>query len=288
MYSIALVNTSESPCPGTHNAACMEFLEGWRDFGYVVSEAKTLDDCVGKNVLLLSNHAINWDYLQQMNQLNPDAVYILWFYFDHIHKIPFRKYILTGEHYVHPPTLPAHKYWYDIAMSVKNYVPFMLRANISSAHIGNVEHTPVRNGCFMGSGYKHDWVAGLSNVLYHDVSAGLLSYPEREAIYRTSRVAFGFHSDSNIVNNHVTQRVFEGMAAGCVVISDNPATVDLTGGIVIYARTKEDFLNAYNNVLNDPELCERKRDAGFAWARAHGTNRYAAQQFLTKINELWS
>jgi hypothetical protein len=288
MYSIALVNTPESPCPGTHNAACNEFMEGWRDFGYAVSEAHNLDECVGKTVLLLSSHAIDWNYLRRMNDVNPDAVYILWFYFDHIDKIPFRKYILTGEHYVHPPALPAHKHWYDIAMSAHNYVPFMLRANIAPSHIGTIGHQAVWNGCFMGSGYKHHWVYGLSNTLYHDIgTAGLLSYPEREAIYRTSLIAFGFHSDANVVNNHVTQRVFEGLAAGCVVISDNPAAADLTGGIVMYARNKEEFLTTYNNVMNDHELCTRKRNEGHEWARLYGTNRYAAQQFITKIDELW-
>lgn len=285
--SIALVNTPESPCPWTHNAACNEFIAGWQDFGYTASEARRLDECVDKSVLLLSCHAIDWNYLKKMNDANPDAVYILWFYFDHIDKIPFRKYVLTGEHYVHPPTLPAHKHWYDIAMSVPNYVPLMLRANISPSVIGMTPNMPVWNGCFMGSGYKHDWVYGLPNVLYHDVSAGLLSYAEREGVFRTSRVAFGFHSDGNIANNHITQRVFEGLAAGCVVISDNPAATDLTGGIVIYVSNKEEFLIAYNNVLNDDELCARKRSEGFAWARAYGTNRYAAQQFLTKISELW-
>lgn len=36
MKTIALVNTNECPCPGTHNRACLEFLEGFIDFGYNV------------------------------------------------------------------------------------------------------------------------------------------------------------------------------------------------------------------------------------------------------------
>jgi hypothetical protein len=287
MYSIALVNTAESPCPGTHNAACMEFLEGWRDSGYDVSEAKTLEDCVNKSVLLLSNHNIDWNYLQQMNHLNPDAVYILWFYFDHIDKIPFRKYILTGEHYIHPPTLAAHKHWYDIACSVNNYVPLMLRANESPAMIGMHQKHTVWNGCFMGSGYKYDWVAGLSNTFYHSVCNGLLSYNERRAIHATSHIAFGFHSDGNIANGHVTQRVFEGLAAGCVVISDNPAAADLTGGIVVYAKNKTEFLSHYDYYLGNELARLEKMRAGLDWAQLYGTNRFAAQQFIDKMQELW-
>ncbi len=287
MYSIALVNTPESPCPGTHNAACMEFLEGWRDFGYAVSEARSLDDIFGKSVLLLSNHNIDWNYLQRMNELNPDAVYILWFYFDHIHKIPFRKYILTSEHYVHPPTLPVYLPWYAIASSVNNYVPLMLRANESPTAIGAYEKQPVWNGCFMGSGYKRDWVAGLPNIFYHDVCNGLLSYNERRAIHATSHIAFGFHSDPNIANNHVTQRVFEGLAAGCVVISDNPAAEDLTGGIVVYAKNKSEFLRLYEYYLGNADAREEKKLQGYEWARACGTNRYSALQFINKIQDLW-
>jgi hypothetical protein len=288
MYSIALVNTPESPCPWTHNAACMEFLDGWRDFGYTVSEAKSLDDCVGKSVLLLSNHGIDWNYLQRMNELNPDAVYILWFYFEHIDKIPFRKFILTGEHYVHPPTLHTHIPLYDISRSVKNYVPLMLRANDSPAAIGLYEKRPIWNGCFMGSGYKRDWVYDLPNIFYHDVSNGLLSYDERRAIYLTSSIAFGFHSNENIANNHVTQRVFEGLAAGCVVISDNPAAADLTDGIVVYAKNKEEFLLFYEYYLRDTEAREQKIREGYAWTQMYGTNRYAARQFIDKMQELWA
>jgi len=265
----------------------MEFLDGWRDFGYAVSEARSLDECVGKTVLLLSSHAIDWDYLRRMNDVNPDAVYILWFYFDHIDKIPFRKYILTGEHYIHPPTLTAHKHWYDIACSVKNYVPFMLRANDAPASIGYHEKQIVRDGCFMGSGYKRDWVYGLPNVLYHDVCNGLLSYNERRAIHLTSKIALGFHSNENIANSHVTQRVFEGLAAGCVVISDNPAAADLTGGIVVYAKTKEAFLELYDFYLRNADARIQKIHDGYTWVRAYGTNRYAAQQFMDKIAELW-
>ncbi len=288
MSSIALVNTPESPCPWTHNAACKEFLEGWRDFGYAVSEARSLDDCVGKSVLLLSNHNIDWNYLRRMNELNPDAVYILWCYFNQVDNIPFRKYILTGEHYVHPPTLSTHIPAYTIACSVNNYVPLMLRANESPATIGTQEKERVRNGCFMGSGYKRYWVAGLPNTLYHDVRGGhLLSYDTRRDIHMSSHIAFGFHADANIANNHVTQRVFEGLAAGCVVISDNPAATDLTGGIVVYAKDKATFLKLYDFYLHNVEAREQKKREGYEWARMYGTNRYVAEQFIKKMNELW-
>lgn len=46
--------------------------------------------------------------------------------------------------------------------------------------------------------------------------------------------------------NHVTQRIFEGMAYGCVVISTSPAARDMTNGIVEYVATKEEFMEKYN------------------------------------------
>jgi spore maturation protein CgeB len=107
-----------------------------------------------------------------------------------------------------------------------------------------------------------------------------LSYDIRRKVYLSSKIAFGFHHDNNILNSHVTQRVFEALCYGCVVLSDNSAATDITDGIVVYVKDKRDFIEKYIYYLSNPEECEKKRIAGYEWAKKFGTNRYAAKLFL--------
>lgn len=289
MKTIALVNTPQSPCPWTHNAACMEFIQGFRDFGYEPSDATSLEDCVGKDILLLSDHNVNFDYLHTMNQLNPTAVYLLWFYFDHIEKLPFQTYILTGEQYYSPPTLPSHLRIYNIAIQKKNYQPLLLRTNEMPDKIGTYPKNIRYDGCFIGTPYKPEWGTAVPNSVYHNIAkSGLLTSEQRREMYLSSKICFGFHHPNNIANSHVTQRVFEGLAYGCVVISDNPAARDITDGIVEYAPDFKTFQKLFDYYCNHPTEAEKKRVAGYAWAKQYGTNRYAAKLFLDKIAELWA
>jgi hypothetical protein len=287
MAVISLLNSPECPCPGTHYAACMEFIEGFTEFGFAMKESNSIEECKGINIILLSNHKINIEYLKRLNSVNPTAVYILWYYHNVFHEIPFKYFILTGEHFIYPPKIPEHIEYHRLNESISNFIPLYLRANEAPKNIGLYQRGEVYNGCFMGSGYKYDWSNVCSNVFYHDISRGLLDYKARRDIYLQSTIAFGFHNDNNIVNSHVTQRVFEGLTYGCVVISDNKAATDYTGGIVEYASCRDELREKVSYVLNDPEVLIVKQEQGYEWAKKFGTNRFSAKAFLDKIYELW-
>jgi hypothetical protein len=287
MKTIALVNIPECPCPGTHHAACTEFIEGFRDYGYQPFVATELKKCNDADILLLSSHRIDLSFLNRLNEINPNAVYILWYYHNVLDKIPFKKFILTGEYFHKTPRTTEHIAYDRINKSIDNFVPFMLRANEDPALIGTYKKTNELNGCFMGTAYKYKWVDSLSNIIYHDINVnGLLSYNDRRNIHLKSKIAFGFSSDGNVLNYHPTQRIFEGLAYGCVVISDNEAARDVTNGIVEYAGTKEEFLEKYNYYLSNPEECRKKELAAYEWSKEYGTNRYAAFLFLEKMKKL--
>lgn len=278
-----LLNTPESPCPGTHYAACTEFLEGFSDYGYIPGVATSIEDISGAEYILLSSHKISIEYLERLNIVSPNSIYLLWFYFDYISKIPFKRYILTGEYWHHPPKSQNHFRWYTMIPTLPHYVPFLLRANESPDMIGTYPRNEIYNGCFMGTPYKPEWVSGLSNVLYHNINQhGLLPYSRRRDIYLSSKIAFGFHSLDNILNSHVTQRIFEALCYGCIVLSDNPVAEELTNGIVVYVSNKEDLIDKYNYYLSHPDDCETKRMRGYIWAKQFGTNRYAVKLFLDR------
>jgi hypothetical protein len=284
MPTVVLVNTPESPCPGTHHAATWECIQGFRPLGYDVKEANSLLDCANADVLFLSNHRIDLAFLHSLHALNPLGLYILWSFQDYADRIPFTRYILVGEHYVDPPTLPGHCAAYAILRKTGRYMPLYLRANEDPALIGTIPRDMgpyTYMGCFMGSGYKQDWVRDLPDVYYHNVAhKGLLTFEERRAIYCKSLFAFGFHSPENVANNHVTQRVFEGLTYGCIVLSDNPAAAKLTGGIVEYVANRAALIDRMAYYVWNPETVQKKREAGYEWAKQYGTNRWVAQELL--------
>jgi hypothetical protein len=287
--SICLLNSKECPCPGTHYAACTEFIEGFQEFGFTTTVATCVNECKGKSVILLSSHEINIAYLNILNTANPDAIYILWYYHSVYDSIPFKYFILTGEHFFQSPKCASHIPYHTLNISISNFVPLLLRVNESPELIGKYSKDRIYDGCFMGTPYKQHWVYNKQNIVYHNISTnGLLSYTQRREIYLQSKIAFGFHNDGNILNSHVTQRVFEGLAYGCVVISDNKAASDMTDGIVEYAENKEQFDTIFQNMLNNSELINKKRELGYEWVKKYGTNRYAASLFLIKIKELWN
>ncbi len=289
--SIALVNTPECPCPWTHGAACREFLQGWEDHGFTVHEATSPQECNNHTWLLLSNHKVDWTFLDALATTNPNTIFILWCYHAHLDRIPFKKWILTGEQYVDPPTLKGHQDAHAKALAIPNYHPLWLRANEAPDRVGTYERPqqPTYLAYFAGSGYKRDWVHGIPNVLYHDVgSQGLLTDTQRRILALQSLFALGFHSPENVANHHVTQRVFEGLAYGCIVLSDNPAAAKLTGGIVEYVGSREALLERIGHFLANPAAMAAKRTQGYEWVREHGTNRAAVKAFLKKARELWA
>jgi len=284
---VILVNTPECPCLYTHYHACMEFIAGFE--ADQMSSANTLEECAEADILVLSSHKIDLEFLNRLNTVNPDGVYILWYYHSVLQNIPFRKFILTSEYYHKEPRRQENKPLHAINMSIPNYVPLMLRANESPDMIGKYNKTYELDGCFMGTPYKQGWVARLPNIVYHDIQrSGCLPYNARRDIYLKSKIAFGFSDDGNILNYHPTQRIFEGMAYGCVVLSDNEAAEDLTGGIVVYTPTYQDFIDKYNYYLSHPEECRIKEKQGYEWVKQFGTNRYAAKLFLDKISTIFA
>lgn len=288
----ALVDAAECPCPWTHGAACGEFLEGFTAFGFQTRVVRSLAECVGCDILLLSNHRIDWVFLDALAAACPNTLFILWAYHPHVARIPFKHWILTGEHYWRPPTLQTHLPSHRIAESLPNFVPLRLRVNEAPERVGTWARPaePRHLACFMGTPYKCGWaesVRDLGAVFYHSIYNGFLTNEQRRDVHLNSVFGLGFHSDENVANNHVTQRVFEAMAYGCVVLTDNPAAEEMTGGIAVLVRSPAELKERMEWFLARPDELAAKREAGYVWIRAFGTNRYAAGEFMRRAEELW-
>ena len=294
---IFLMNSPELPTPGTHMFTTRKFLSGFTYYGYEVIVVNKLDDIINGSIVLLSNHGIDQssvskkigiDALNYLSRSFPDTIYLCWFYHKHYDSIPFKKFIITGEHFRMKPLLQSHIPFWDIQEKINNYVPLTFASALFPDNIGFHKRTEKLNGCFMGTAYKYHWVSNLENIAYLPGICNGRELKEEDRIntFLSSKIAFGFHHDNNVSNNVVVERVFEGMAYGCVVISDSPAAGIITDGIVQVAKDKSEFLDIYNRLLkNDAERLELQKK-GYLWVKNNGLYIHTVNNFLKKIDEL--
>jgi hypothetical protein len=290
MNNFYLMNSPELPTPGTHYYTISKFSNGFKKHGYNVIEANTLDSLTDSSIVILSDHGITPNKERGLQILNyladkfPNTIFICWFYHKYYNEIPFKKFIITGEHFHKKPVLNNHVFCWDLQNRITNYVPLTFSSSLFPENVGNLERNEKLNGCFIGTTYKPDWVHGLNNIVY--ITGNQLPEHERINIFLSSKIAFGFHAGDNVLNNVVVERVFEGMAFGCVVISDNPVAAEITDNIVQVCSSKEDFLNIYNRLLNNHEERTQLQKRGYEWIKENGLYTHVAEKFLNKMNEL--
>jgi hypothetical protein len=168
-------------------------------------------------------------------------------------------------------------------------VPLLLRAKEAPERIGSYPRPPAqRDYCFMGGGYKKNWLPPPSfslTGLYHEVTNhNFLSYEDRRDIYLTTRFSLAFQSDENIRTGHLSQRVFEGLAYGCIVFCENPLAEQYTRGAVLTIQSPEDLWAKMKEWKEAPEdKIREQQERGYEWSRRFGTNRTSMALLWTRI-----
>lgn len=297
LKKIFLMNSPELPTPGTHLCTTNKFLSGFKYYDYEITHASNLDDIENGSIVLLSNHGLEHPYvsseigfnaIKYLSERYPDCVYLCWFYHKFYDSLPFKKFILTGEHFREKPYVKLHIERWNLQQKINNYVPFTFASPLLPQEIGSFQRNETINGCFMGTAYKYDWVSNLPNIVYlcGMTHGNNIKEDDRINIFLSSKIAFGFHHDDNVMNNVIVERVFEGMAYGCVVISDSPEAGKITNGIVQVATNKNEFLEIYHKLLNNHELCQELQQKGYEWVKQNGLYVHTVKKFLDKIDEL--
>jgi glycosyltransferase involved in cell wall biosynthesis len=188
-----------------------------------------------------------------------------------------------------PTYYPELLHEYNNYAKLHDYCPFKFRANEDINLVGTYERNIQRDYCYMGFYYRREWVPFELNGMYR-VSEwkDYLPYEERKKIYLSSIFALGFHADAAIDCGSISQRVFEGMAYGCIVLSDNPIAEKITDGIVVTVTSKEDVLQKINYYKENPELISEKQQKGYEWVKKYGTNRESVKTILNRIKEVYN
>ena len=267
-----------------------EFAGAFQDYGCNIKIVKSINDLEDGGIIFLDNSAgryiENKDIYNNMANKCPNSIFICWYWEKKPYFNPFNKTIYTGEFNINNFYVDKERIEY---FNLNNFVPLKLRANESPEMIGKYKKNIVRDYCFMGSGYKKDWIPHNLTGIYHEVyKNNYIPYDKRREIYLSSTFALAFQSNDNIKNGHLSQRIFEGLAYGCIVLCENKLASDFTDGIVVYIKSKEDLLEKILFYKNNPKLIEKKIQKGYEWVKKFGTNRYSALFFLDKIKELYN
>lgn len=288
------LNTPEISSPGNFIFTAQKFLNGFKHNNVAVSEINTLDDIEKYNdhqtCIFLSNHCSKQKKLLfELGSKLSDCVFICFhfnFELDLRSNMPFKKYIITGEFYQKTPlSSTMHIDAHNFTLNCKNWVPFLFASSANPKSVGNLKRKDLYDSVFIGASYKTDWVNKLKKCFTH-ISPPFLSENDRVQAYLSSRVCLGFHSDGNILNSCITERILEGLSYGCAVLSDNPSASEFTGGIVEYVSSFTDVLNFIEKCKDDKFFHQKQRD-GYKFSKQKGLYYHQAKIFLQKIRELY-
>lgn len=270
-----------------------ELATAFLDFDCNIVVVKSVQDMQDGGIAFVDNslYVENQQIYTEIGRKCPNTVFIAW-YWEQTDLTPFKKIIYTGENWlIEPKHSVQMQNRYMNYMKHYKFVPLLLRASDHPDKIGTYQRNVQRDYCYMGSPYKQDWLpnSDLYSGLYH---AGhwdcYLSYDQRREIYLGSTFAFAFQSDANIETGHLSQRIFEGLAYGCVVLCENKLASELTEGAVVYIKDKIDLVDKMKLFMENKDLIAAKQQQGYDWIKKFGTNRYSVDLMLLKIKEIYN
>lgn len=275
----------------------IEFADALKvDSNWEIKTIERLQDLKDEGIILMGNDfgpkdKVRYDIINYLSKFTK-GIFIVWYWkhnlphYDTPERELLQKVIHTSEEKLCP--ILEHKDIFNYYNSLPNYVPLLLRANEPIEQIGKNERIDKRMYCFMGSSYGMHMIPTKYDGLYHraDVN-GFLDYETRKQIYLTSIFALGYHGEEPITQKSISQRIFEGLAYGCIVLTNSQYAVEYTDNICIYVNSLQDVEREIEYYYNNIEKRKEKQELGYEWMRKNrGTNRVAWKLFFDKIEEL--
>jgi hypothetical protein len=301
MRRVILLNTSEFPCPGSHLLHTRKFLSSFAYHGFDLIEVRTTDQLIGCNpkfsdIVYVSDHGLagldqlSEPQLRSLEVLQRSGVFpIFWYWFKHVDLLKefFRdRWILTGEHFLADTVLDSHRSAKEIFDSCEQYVPLSFAAAILPDEVGNNKRIEKYRAFFVGHRYKrllNFQLKMMRNDIKVIYTPPFIDESERIDLFSSSRTALGWHSAGNIGNGVVVERVFEGLAFGNFVVSDNPYAERITDGIVKFANSLHEVLELVDRATKDQTYFETNQQKGLLFAREKGNYTSVSKKFIDRI-----
>lgn len=278
MKRIVILDCPEIECPPVLRIVFQELSTGFSRRGFPVTVCTRISELTSNDIVFMGDFFHCEDPEGLLYAQAPDAIYIGWYWHTiRITRLP--NFIYTHENaLVHDDRVKQ--------MTGRVRCPLPLRASEDPLLVGTFPRTNLYDYCSIGPwAYSRDLRPTKFNGYVHDNYGveNFLDYPSRKRIYLASKLALAFQSGWNIEYQHVSQRIYEALAYGCVTFSNSKPASDQTDGIVVHVTSKEDLEAKMEYYLQHPEEAEAKRQKGYAFVRSYGTNAFTVDLLLHTI-----
>jgi len=286
---LLVLDCPEIRCPPVLLLVFKEALEALERRGYRLRMIDSIGDITENALVFMGNFVKVEDPGSLLRKQSDKAIYFGWYWQQW--DTEGLQFIYMYENVLSPTLLPDKVEVLKFMNARPNTCPLLLRANEPVENIGKLERVEEYDYCFMG-GKMCTWLLPHGNEFrgsYHGTHniTEYLSYDHRREIYLKTRFALGFQTNDNITNGHVSQRIFEGMAYGCVVLSNSMPAVEQTEGIVEYVCSHEQVEEKMRYFLQHPEERRQKQERGYEFVRKTGTNEYSISKLLNTVKRVY-
>lgn len=306
------------PTAKNHGFFVKKLSLGFEQHGFQVRKSKYLRDLRSAEFVIVSNHTLFegsaagallgrclprfvriklGESLQFLairriaGRMNPSGTLIAWYWHkheDHFVKLGVR-YVLIGEFFQLPPRNPSYREWFDRYTSSEHAVGVEFA---SAYELTDHDQQPREiDVLYVGNRlYEPSWQQAFEREF--GSSCQILGTPpyipesRRLDLYRRSKIVLGLHGGGNVSNSVVVERVYEAIALGAVVISNNPAASPATGGVALVAGSPDEAVKLAREVLDSPAEWSERVAAGLSFSRAQGLYEHRAD-LIIKAAEAW-
>jgi hypothetical protein len=260
----------------------IELCDAFKELSYNVKIVTNINEITNNSIVFMGDGFTVPNVVLMLNTIAPNAIFIGWYW--HKQNVSNLKYFIhTYENALNPDDRVS------FLQKQKHNSPLLLRASEHPDLIGTLKKNILYDYCYMGWRYCSEYVPSSTKFkgIYHGVTdhALFLPYYKRKDIYLASTFALGFQSNENIQYKHTSQRIFEGLAYGCVVLSNSLPACEYTNNIVVHVTSKEDLENKMTFFKNNPELIKQKQKEGYEFIRNCGTNHTSINLFMDCIKQ---
>lgn len=280
---VLILDCPEIQCPPVLRIVFWEFCGAFRRKGVSVRIINQMTEIHNDAIVLMGDWVRVDNPGGLLAKVSAKAIYVGWYWHKQDTSL-LPNFLHIYENVIMSDTLLPDKIEVLRFMKTVPSCPLLLRADEDPEKIGTYPRQHLYDYCFMG-GRMCEWLVPdhkFKGVYYgsHDIS-GYMSYDERRPIYLASVFALGFQTDDNIRNGHVSQRIFEAMSYGCVVLSHSLHASIQTDGIVEYVEPDRDkYAERMEFFLRHPEYMRNKQERGYEFVKKYGTNEYACFKIL--------
>lgn len=296
-----IIHTNDFPTHGTHFFMTEKLNKGFNHCGLenlILNSFDDVEDSDDQIFIICDNFYDNRrsDFLDVFDYLAnrfSKTTWLMWSFHNIIEnhyldrQFPFKKYIFTGEYY-RKPNINILGNQFKKYIEHSNYVSLPFSASIHPNEIDDFisRRRDIYDVGFSGAPYKGEWLNKLNNNFncYIHHYPPFISNEERiQNAFLDSKICLAFNADMNAKLGLPSERTFEGLAYGCVVLSDTEIIVEITDGIVEFINSYEELENKVKFYRDNNSARLEKQKLGIQYAKTKGTYFHVAQNFINQI-----